>query len=68
MSPSDKPFLSFVAPPELLERIDDYRFAHRFQTRAAAIKFLLEHSLKQNPAPPGKAKPPARKARKATSK
>jgi len=49
---TDKPFLSFVIEPDLLKRLDDFRFKHRFQSRAAAIKWLLEWALKQKPAPP----------------
>jgi hypothetical protein len=46
---SDKPFLSFVVEPDLLKRLDDFRFKHRFQTRAAAIKWLLTWALDQKP-------------------
>ncbi len=48
---SEKPFLHFVLDEALLKRLDDYRFTHRFTSRAAAIKWLLEWSLKQNPKP-----------------
>lgn len=34
---------------DILKRIDDFRFKHRFATRAAAIKWLLEWSLDQKP-------------------
>lgn len=47
----DKPFMHFVIDPALLKRIDDFRFKHRFTTRAAAIKWLLAWALKQKPAP-----------------
>jgi len=50
--PSDKPFLSFLVEPELLKRLDDFRYKHRFPTRAQAIKWLLDWALKQKPAPP----------------
>ena len=43
---SVNPFLSFVIQPELLRRLDDFRFRHRFKSRAAAIKWLLEAALK----------------------
>jgi hypothetical protein len=43
---SDKPFLHFIVEPELLKRVDDFRFKHRFLTRAAAIKWLLDAALK----------------------
>jgi len=48
---SDKPFLSFLVEPELLKRLDDFRFKHRFPTRAQAIKWLLDYALKQKPTP-----------------
>lgn len=53
MTPSEKPFLHFVLDPELLAKIDDFRFQNRFQSRAAAIKWLLEWALEQNPQPKG---------------
>ena len=46
---SDKSFLSFVIDPELLKRVDDFRFKQRFPTRAAAIKWLLDFALNQKP-------------------
>jgi hypothetical protein len=50
--PSEKPLLNFVIEPDLLKRVDDFRFHYRFSSRAAAIKWLLEWALKQNPKPP----------------
>ena len=47
----DKTILNFVATKEFIERIDDYRFEHRFQTRSEAIRFLIEWALKKNPKP-----------------
>ena len=46
-----KPLLNFVIEPELLERVDDFRYKHRFESRAAAIKWLLDWALKQKPTP-----------------
>jgi hypothetical protein len=46
---SEKPLLNFVIEPSLLRRIDDFRFAHRFPTRAAAIKWLLDWALDRKP-------------------
>jgi hypothetical protein len=34
-----------------LEKIDDFRFAHRFQSRTKTIRWLLKYALKQNPRP-----------------
>lgn len=36
---------------ELLKRVDDFRFKHRFPNRAAAIKWLLDAALKASLAP-----------------
>lgn len=49
---ADKPLLNFLIEPELLKRLDDFRFKHRFDSRAAAIKWLLAWALDQKPAPP----------------
>ena len=48
---TDKPLLNFVIEPELLTRVDDFRYKNRFPTRAAAIKWLLAWALDQKPAP-----------------
>ncbi len=47
---SDKPFLSFLVDDALLKRLDDFRFKNRFESRAAAIKWLLTWALDQKPA------------------
>jgi hypothetical protein len=55
---SDKPYWNFVIDEALLKWLDelkwldDFRFRHRFDFRAAAIKWLLDWALKQNPKPP----------------
>ena len=52
MASDAKPqLLNFVIDRRLLSKIDDFRFEHRFPSRAAAIKWLLEWSLSQNPKP-----------------
>jgi hypothetical protein len=45
MAQSKKPFLSFIIAAELLAAIDDYRFTHRFESRAATITWLIKKSL-----------------------
>ena len=50
---TDKPVMNFVIEPELLKRVDDFRFKHRFDSRAAAIKWLLAYALDQKPKPEG---------------
>lgn len=49
--PSEKPFLNFVVDEDLREQLDDFRFANRFPSRAAAIKWLLKWALEQQPRP-----------------
>lgn len=36
---------------ELVKRIDEFRYTHRFESRTAAIRWLLEFALSQNPKP-----------------
>jgi len=48
----DSRLLNFVVSEELLARIDDFRFQWRFQSRAAAIKWLLDWAIRQAPEPP----------------
>lgn len=43
--PSKLPILNFVIEPELLKRVDDFRFKNRFPTRAAAVKWLLNAAI-----------------------
>ena len=45
LMPSEKPFLSFIISEELLEKIDDFRFEHRFESRAEAIRELIRWAL-----------------------
>ena len=49
---SDKPFLHFVIDPGLLKRVDEFRFRGRFESRAAAIKWLLGWALDHEPPVP----------------
>jgi len=44
---TEKPLISFVADPELLKRIDDFRFASRIASRSEAIRRLIEEALKK---------------------
>ncbi len=39
------PFLNIKAPKELLDRLDDYRFATRKPSRAEAARELLDRAL-----------------------
>ena len=49
--PSSKPVITMVVEPKFLDRIEDFRFENRFQTRTAAVLWLLEWALEQNPRP-----------------
>lgn len=44
---SKKPLLTFIVDDDLLKAIDDFRFAQRFPSRAAAIKHLLAEALRE---------------------
>lgn len=41
--------VNVLMEPEMIERLDDFRFEKRFQSRAAAIKWLLTWALDQEP-------------------
>ncbi len=43
--PSNKPFVHLVIDPELIERIDDFRFSFRLPSRSHAIRYLIEAGL-----------------------
>ena len=43
---TEKPFLHFNVDEDLLKKLDDFRFKHRFESRAAAIRWLVEAALK----------------------
>ncbi|MBC8391433.1 MAG: hypothetical protein H8E17_02545 [Deltaproteobacteria bacterium] len=44
--PTEKPILTFAIDKELLERINDFRFENRIETRSEAIRLLVEKGLK----------------------
>ena len=48
---TEKPILNFTIEVALLKQLDDFRFKHRFASRAAAVKWLLAYAIKQNPNP-----------------
>jgi metal-responsive CopG/Arc/MetJ family transcriptional regulator len=45
--PTEKPKIIFVAENDLLERLDDFRFGQRINTRSEAIRRLLDEALKK---------------------
>jgi metal-responsive CopG/Arc/MetJ family transcriptional regulator len=43
--PTEKPKLLIIATEDLLRRIDDYRFENRINSKAEAVRRLLEKAL-----------------------
>jgi metal-responsive CopG/Arc/MetJ family transcriptional regulator len=52
--PTEKPKIIFVADDKLLERLDDFRFDNRINTRSEAIRRLLDEALKKYEKKPNK--------------
>jgi metal-responsive CopG/Arc/MetJ family transcriptional regulator len=44
---TDKPKILFVIDEDLLQRLEDYRFDNRINSRAEAIRRLLDEALKK---------------------
>jgi metal-responsive CopG/Arc/MetJ family transcriptional regulator len=44
--PSEKPKILFVMDKKLLDRIDDFRFENRINSRSEAVRLLIEEGLK----------------------
>jgi metal-responsive CopG/Arc/MetJ family transcriptional regulator len=40
-------YINIFLDEELLKRIDDFRFKNRFASRTMAIRWLIDHALKQ---------------------
>ena len=45
--PTEKPKIIFVADDDLLERLDDFRFENRINSRSEAIRRLIDEALKK---------------------
>jgi metal-responsive CopG/Arc/MetJ family transcriptional regulator len=45
--PTEKPKIIFVADNDLLERLDDFRFENRINSRSEAIRRLINEALKK---------------------
>ena len=43
--PTEKPILTFAAEKELVDRINDYRFDNRIETKSEAIRRLVIKGL-----------------------
>ena len=44
---TDKPRILLTVEKDFLERIDDFRFENRIQSRSEAIRRLIDESLKK---------------------
>lgn len=51
LMPADAKLVNTLIDVDLLARIDDFRFSRRFKSRAAAMKYLIDFALQQNPEP-----------------
>lgn len=51
LMPADSKLVNTLIDVDLLRRIDDFRFTHRFKSRAAAMKYLLDWALSREPEP-----------------
>jgi metal-responsive CopG/Arc/MetJ family transcriptional regulator len=45
--PTEKPKIIFVADDDLLNRLDDFRFDNRINSRSEAIRRLIDEALKK---------------------
>lgn len=45
--PTKKDILNFAIDPELMERLDDFRFENRIDTKSEAIRRLIDEALKK---------------------
>jgi len=45
--PTKMPIINFAIDKELMERLDDFRFGQRINTRSDAIRRLLDEALKK---------------------
>jgi len=54
--PSKKPKMLFVIEQDLIDRIDDFRFDNRVNSRSSAIRQLIEEGLAKYEKPDKKRK------------
>ena len=54
--PTKKEVLCFPSDPDLLKRIEDYRFENRIPSRSEAIRQLIEEGIRSKAGPKGRAK------------
>jgi len=44
--PTKKPILTFVADKDLCDKLTDFRFEHRIDSKSEAIRMLIEAGLR----------------------
>jgi hypothetical protein len=47
-------FVALYLSEDEITRVDQYRFLHRFPSRTAAVRFLLDYALTKKPPRPGR--------------
>jgi len=52
--PKQPPTMHLKMEKAMLKKLDDFRFRHRFESRAEAHRWLLDWALDQKPVPPEK--------------
>ena len=52
----EKQMVNMLYEGEMLKRVDDFRFAHRFKSRTKAIRWLVQAALDNKLAPKAAAK------------
>jgi len=45
--PTEKPKIIFVADNDLIDRLDDFRFENRINSRSEAIRRLIDEALQK---------------------
>lgn len=48
---ADKQIVNLPLEPDLLAEVDEFRWAHRFPSRIAALKWLVTSRLEEKPTP-----------------
>lgn len=61
---STKPLITVVMDDEQLKRLDDFRFAHRFPSRGAAIRHLIDVGIAAETSTPAEQAEPEKPARR----
>lgn len=65
---STKPLITVVMDDEQLKRLDDFRFAFRFPSRGAAIRYLIDAGIAAETSTPANMNTIEQKARRRDSR